>query len=376
MLFFFPKKFLYSDIFDEWQQEDKCFVPTKASKEVDNKTKHQNLVIVTGDSGSGKSTIVHHIALKYKEQGWNMIPVMEVTEIMKICPTLDKPLFVLNDPIGKESFDELFYSSWQKYEEMLKSNLKKCKLLVTCRRNVLSNSTVKGILSDKSNIVDISCHQYAFSSSEKRQILNRHTSNMNLTEEECVEILKIEKYFPLLCKLYSGKSKFQNIGLKFFKDPVTDLEKEINEYRQNKIEKYCALFLLVLFNNDLSVRILLENDVSKKKFKHALKLCGMDQNTNPYIIGETLESLKGFMVKKIGATYQFYHDFVMGIIIHVFGRNYPVEIIMYSEKGFLRRRIIFSFYKEHKDLFTIYLNGGHIEKLGKRLFVEMFRDRF
>lgn len=199
---------------------------------------------------------------------------------------------------------------------------------------------------------------------------------MNLPEEECVEILKIERYFPLLCKLYSSKIKFQNIGLRFFKNPVTDLEKEINEYRQNKIEKYCALFLLVLFNNDLTVSSLLGNDVSKNKFKHALKLCGMDQNTNPYIIGDTLESLKGFMVKKIGDTYQFYHDFVMGIIIHVFGKNYPAEIIMYSEIGFLRTRVIFSFYKEHNDPFTIYLNGRHIEKLGKRLFAEIFRDRF
>lgn len=129
------KEVSHIDIFDEWQKKDIDFVPTKASKEVENKTKHQNLVIVTGDSGSGKSAIIHHIALKYREQGWDVIPVMEVNEILKICPTVrNKSLFVLSDPIGKESFDEILYSSWQKYEEMLISTLKKCKLLVTCEK--------------------------------------------------------------------------------------------------------------------------------------------------------------------------------------------------------------------------------------------------
>lgn len=66
--FFSPQEFSHRDLLDAWQQEDNFFVPTKASEQVENKTTQQNLVIVVGRSGSGKSAIIHHIALKYREK--------------------------------------------------------------------------------------------------------------------------------------------------------------------------------------------------------------------------------------------------------------------------------------------------------------------
>lgn len=263
-------------MFEEWQQEDKFFVPTKASEQVEIKTKQQHLVIVTGHSGSGKSAIIHHVALKYREKDWIVKPVIRVEEILKIRPTKSKTLFVLNDPIGQKSFDELLYNSWQTYEDVWTSILKKDKLLMTCRKNVLFDSRVKGIISDKTNIVDIDDGQYKFTWDEKRQILNRYTSDINLSEEECIEIIKTEDYFPLLCKFYFSKNRCQNVGLRFFKDPFKCLIAEISAYRHTIKEKYCALFLLKLFNNNLCVNDLLENDLSENKYKHALKLCGID----------------------------------------------------------------------------------------------------
>lgn len=300
---------------------------------------------------------------------------MRIEDILNICPTKSKTLFVLNDPIGKESLDELLYNSWQRYEEVLTSILKKDKLLMTCRKNILFDCMVKGLISEKSNIVDIDDGHYRLTDDEKRQILKRYTYDMNLSYEECIEIIKIDDNFPLLCKIYFNKNRCQNIGLRFFKDPFKCLKAEISAYRHTSKEKYCALFLLMLFNNDLCVHDLLENDLSENKFKRALKLCGMDRNTSPDTIGHSLEPLKGFMVKKIGDTYQFYHDFVMEVIFHIFGRNYPAEIIKYSDIGFLRRRVTLGSDKERKDPFIINVDDRHIDSLAKRLFMEIFRDR-
>uniref|UniRef100_A0A8W8IH98 Novel STAND NTPase 3 domain-containing protein n=1 Tax=Magallana gigas TaxID=29159 RepID=A0A8W8IH98_MAGGI len=324
------------DIFEEWQEEDKFFVPTKASAQVENKTKHQLLVTVAGKSGSGKSAIIHHIALKYREMGWAVTPVMSVKRFFMVWPAINKTLVVINDPIGKESFDELLYNSWQRCEEVLTSNLKEVKFLMTCRKNVLDHSRVKGIISDKSNIVDIDCDQYKLTDDEKRQILNRYTSNMNLSEKECAEIIETEFYFPLLCKLYSSKNKCQIKGVRFFREPSICLIEEISGYRQTIKEKYCALFLLTLFNNGLCINDLPANDLSENKFKRALKLCGMAKNTSPEAIGNNLESLKGFLVKKIGDTYHFYHDLVLEVVFDIFGRHFLAEIIEYSDIGFLR----------------------------------------
>lgn len=42
-------------IFEQWDQENKRFISSNACTAVENKTASQNLVIVTGHSGSGKS---------------------------------------------------------------------------------------------------------------------------------------------------------------------------------------------------------------------------------------------------------------------------------------------------------------------------------
>lgn len=97
-------------VFDQWKEIDACFVPTRACKEVEGKIKTQNLVVVTGHSGSGKSAIIQHLALKYKDRGWIVKPLKGVKEMINYCQdhsySLKSTLFVLNDPIGKYSFDE------------------------------------------------------------------------------------------------------------------------------------------------------------------------------------------------------------------------------------------------------------------------------
>lgn len=148
-------------IFTQWQEDNKQFVETKASKEVERLIKCQNIVIVTGHTGSGKSAIVHHVALKYRSQGWIVKPVCAVMDMLEIINVstgdLDgRTLFVLSDPIGKHSFDEIEYNFWRRYEENLKACLKKDKLLMSCRKYILSDGKVKGLLKEKPHVVDLS----------------------------------------------------------------------------------------------------------------------------------------------------------------------------------------------------------------------------
>lgn len=109
------------DLLNHWRQEDKLFIQTKACGEVEDRIQRQILVIVVGHSGSGKTAIIQHISLKYRRQGWFVKPVKVLTEIVAAYLSNNIPenktLFILNDPIGKESFDEIAYSSWEKHSE-------------------------------------------------------------------------------------------------------------------------------------------------------------------------------------------------------------------------------------------------------------------
>lgn len=369
-------------MFAQWERDNFLFIFTKACEEVEKITKSKNFVIVTGHSGSGKSAIIKHIALKYRNQGWIIKLVNKVTDIINIMNEIllnevfkNKTLFVVEDPIGVEAFDEIAFYSWRKYEEQLRVCLNTAKLLMSCRTYVMKDGRIKGFFITNSTIIDINNVELKLAEHEKRKILNIHTSRMNLSEEDVTKIVNTDMYFPLLCKLYSSNIKTENDALKFFKEPVAVLEKEIKYFRQSCKEKYCALILLVLFNNDLCVNVLKKDAISQNKFERALELCGMDRNTAPFTLSDTLNNLEGFLVKKIGDTYKFYHDFVMDITILLFGKDYPVDTIQYADIGFLRRKIKLEDSIRQINQYTIYLSNRHIDQLGRRLFTELFGER-
>uniref|UniRef100_A0A8W8LMT3 DZIP3-like HEPN domain-containing protein n=1 Tax=Magallana gigas TaxID=29159 RepID=A0A8W8LMT3_MAGGI len=367
------------DMFDQWQQEDSCFISTKAFEKVEKIIKSNNLVVVAGHSGSGKSAIIQHIALKYREQGWTVRRVKKVEDILDEYSSSrfqkDKTICVFNDPFGKGSFDELLNRSWQKCEEELELYLRTAKLVMSCRNHIIYDNRLARYLVNQSHIINIDNSKHKLSVNEKRQILKQYTSDMNLSDKECDTIVEVESYFPLLCKLYSSNEEYKNQGVSFFTEPITRLKEEIKGFRNQDRSKYCALALLVFFNDDLCESDVFANKDTEYKFKHTLKLCGLPENTPPLAIGDNLNSLKDFFVKKIGDTYHFYHDLVMEVTTLVFGNDYPKETIMYADIGFLRKRVKLGVFDEHDDPFTICVSDRYIEQLGERLYTELFGER-
>nr|XP_034321422.1 uncharacterized protein LOC109619991 isoform X3 [Crassostrea gigas] len=367
-------------IFEQWEEDNTLFVPTKACEEVKNLINNRNVVVVTGHSGCGKSAAIHHIALEYRNSGWIVKPVVDVKEMMQIIRTmesglLNRTLFILNDPIGQDSFDEMEYIVWRKYEETLQACLRNVKLLLTCRKIIQSDVRVKGLLKDTSNVVDLSSDELSLSNSEKIKIWSVHSSNELVCDLELEKIVQTESYFPLLCKLYSKQNIERKDRLRFFTEPFEVLEEEIIYLREYCKEKYCALILLVLFNNVFCVENLNENELSREKFKQALKLCNMESNTAPHTIGNSLKTLQGFLVKRIGDTYHFYHDFVMEVTTFVFGNDDPIYTIKYADIGFLRKRVKLKEYDDESEHFTIYLKDKHLPYLGKRLLNDILGER-
>lgn len=381
-----PLGFLFAELpldkvlFRKWQEDNKQFVETKASREVEGLIKCQNIVIVTGHTGCGKSAIVHHVALKYRSQGWSVKPISAVMDIIQIINVstgdLDgRTIFVVSDPIGKDSFNEIEYNLWRRYEENLKACLKKVKLLMSCRKYIFSDGRVKGLLKDKSHVIDLSNEKFKLSIKEKENIWKKHDVEKTVSKKELKQILKTETYFPLLCKLYFSKQIYKNRKekLRFFKAPVTIFKEEIRHFRNSDKDKYCALVLLVLFNNHLCIEDIRNSATSRETYNLALELCEMNKNTAPHSIVDAFETLQGYFVKKIGDTYHFYHDLVREVTTFVFGTDYPLELIQYADIGFLRKKVKLECHKK-SDQFTIYLRDKHIDALGKRLFNDIFGE--
>ena len=355
---FIPENEYKKDTFQQWKEEDKLFVPTKASEKIETLIENNNLVIVSGHSGSGKSTIIQHIGLEYLKRGWMGCPVdgvdgvEEIREIYETGKFTEKEtIFIFNDPIGKESLDDILFTSWKTNEHMLTLFLKKVKMLLSCRTCVLDDARVRGLLKDNliSNLIVIDGNQCKLSNDEKRKIFKKHVPNEDTTEEELAEILQTETYFPLLCKLFAQKPYNSNNAIKFFKEPFEVVKMEIENYRVSHKPKYCALVCLVLFNNKLCYDDLEEH---AQHFERCLKICEISIHYNTIL--KQLDTLKGIFVKKIGGTYYFYHDFLMEVTTFVLGMDNPPETIRYADVSFLRKRIRLA-NTENKNEFTIYV---------------------
>ena len=282
-------------------------------------------------------------------------------------------MFVFNDPIGKESLSEVLYTEWKKYEQAVARFLTIVKIVLSCRKCIVFDTRVKGLFEERSNIVMIDDIQNKLTESEKIQILKNYTDYRGISEETTKEILKVETYFPLLCKLFASNWKHTTDPLRFFTEPTEFIQMEIIIYKKFDKVKYCGLVCLVLFNNNLETE-----DLIKKEglFKKCLNLCGVQESLPPGDIIQNLELLEGFFVKKICDTFHCYHDFILEVTTFVLGTDHPREIIMHADIGFLQRRVRLENSTESSDRFTIILSDTHIKDLVDRLSEDICKDRF
>lgn len=220
-------------LFKQWKEDNRTFVSTRACKEVEKLIKSQNLVVVTGNSGSGKTAIIQQIALSYMSQGWTVKPVYSVKDIIDatsrkiaVGEPQNRILFVFNDPFGNEYFDEIKYNLWKEHRERLKTDLKIFKMLLSCRKYILNDARVKGILKDKSCIIDLSEDEFKLDCEEKHKILDSYSSNSDFSKENIDEIIKTEDYFPLLCKLFFSDKKSKKWECNFLKNRLTYVRKK------------------------------------------------------------------------------------------------------------------------------------------------------
>lgn len=106
-----------------------------------------------------------------------------------------------------------------------------------------------------------------------------------------------------------------------------------------------------------------------------MEVCELKTTTPPHSIVDSFKTLQGFLVKKIGDTFQFFHSFVKEVTTFVFGKDYPLLIIKSADIGFLRKRVTLESCNDNSEEFTINLSDRYIDALGKRLFNEIFGER-
>ncbi|CAC5399442.1 unnamed protein product [Mytilus coruscus] len=90
------------------------FIETIGAKCVLKFIQENGCVVVTGSSGTGKSSLVRHVALRMQEIGYDILPLTNPEEIIDWYNPRMKILFVVDDFCGIYTINPMKFESWKK----------------------------------------------------------------------------------------------------------------------------------------------------------------------------------------------------------------------------------------------------------------------
>ncbi|CAG2237667.1 unnamed protein product [Mytilus edulis] len=205
-----------------------------------------------GSSGCGKSTAIHHVALRlHNQEGYNIVPVHYPEDIIQYCEPKYKQVFVIDDICGKSVIDVGLVNRWETVSTDLKKIIDdhKIKILISCRKHIYLDRSYQGVALLSKTMCDLVAN-HSLTDKERNQIARTY-----LTENEVISIEKsglVDKFsfFPLLCYLYT-KQKLTDIR-DFFTNPISVIRGELDLLRKATDQTTLAtLSLFIVYNNCL-----------------------------------------------------------------------------------------------------------------------------
>ncbi|CAG2211097.1 unnamed protein product [Mytilus edulis] len=220
---------------------------TRASEHVMSWLSKCNIAVVTGSSGTGKSFLIHHIALElHRHKCFDIIPLSFVTapsDLIHYKSKIRNQVFVIDDICGKRTIDVHFVNIWKDLTEKLKSVFQlnsveseetiSAKLLISCRLQVFNDSQFKCLKLFTENAFGLQTEPLCLLPDERLLMIKKYLTSEKINH--VIEHLCDFDFFPLL-----------------FTSPIETIKEDI-EYMIESDKNYqlCALILCILFEEGL-----------------------------------------------------------------------------------------------------------------------------
>ncbi|XP_071147006.1 uncharacterized protein [Mytilus edulis] len=337
---------------ENWKKDDKTFIETNGAKCVLKCIKENGCVVVTASSGSGKSSLVRHVALQMQNEGYEILPVSNPKEIIKWYNPIKKILFVVDDFCGTYSLNPMKFENWKNMTEKIKALVEKkpVKLIMSCRLQVYQDRQMKALSFFQGCECNLLSTDLCLSKTEKQSIAEFY---LKTNASDISDLYDMFDCFPLLCQLYSTNPKLNIVN--FFTNPFTVYKEEIDKLQTEGAHvKYCALALCVMFNNQLKEEWLTEDvdENIKTIIKNTYEACKVIEGTSRLVLRDELDSLTHTYIRKDGEVYRTIHDKLFDFLAFYFGSVMIYCLIKNATSQFISER--FSFERKSKnDEFTI-----------------------
>lgn len=348
---------------------DQYFVETEAYKEAEEVFNKNNIVILKGQFGCGKTFSSTHLILKHMEKTTTFRKIHSWKELLYIDEDANALVFI--DNISLMSHLDEWWDAFQRiHDEYFADNalkLNRLCIVMTVRSNAIERACInmKNIPSilNKKHIVnadqlsdldkdEILSKQIEFAEAEN----NHEVPNINAEFRKKVKKSEGPLGFPFCAHLFVFNKEYQKSEDMFFSKPTEHLKLQIqDEIESDKSLRVKSLFFYVLFcewskrtdrkgkkGNNLSLEeCAIQNENYCRQYLDKIST-DLLKHFDPFNFTELeieAERLSGVFFKEVGEhTYTFNHDTLYDVVLAYFCSTYLIKTVRYFPLDIIRNQ--------------------------------------
>ena len=269
----------------EIEEESQKFVKTDFYEEILKILNKENIVIITGNPGTGKTTLSKMLVLNYIAEGYK-IKISNTNDILKIKQSLsankeEKQLILLDDFLGQHYLELNNKKLKDVYLTIkyIKEKYKNIKIILNSRITILNEAKEeyifdKFITEEENKIILVNTNEISYM--DKAQILYNHLSFSKMGNDFFEEIKRDKNYFeiiehknynPRIIEYMTTNNRFKE-PKKYIKEFLKNLENPSqiwkNQFEKMKEEDRIFLFTLYSLTNYGIEESVLKDVVNKR----------------------------------------------------------------------------------------------------------------
>jgi hypothetical protein len=350
---------------NKWRKEDELFYDkVQGFTATLNMVKAKKYMTIIGEPGSGKTATARHIALQLEKQGWEVVPVLKLEEIIQYGDRDHKQVFVLDDVLGIFAVEMDYIINYQ--ENIVTAIGETSKLLFTCRKSVYKEAS-KHVLFVTENIVDLQSKDNQLTETERMAIFQCHCKAKGVNPDLYTSLSFTNSIymFPLLCKLFLMEDKYQQLGESFFNKPFKYFISELDKLLGSNTIQYAVLVLCLVNEGNLLVECL-----PHKRMQEVFNKCGVNLGTPDKQIIDAICHMSETYFTKLDTKYTFTHDFIYEVIAYHYGSQNQHHILKYLSSSYIANKVTVYEQASNED-HCIQISEDMYLPLAERLFTDI-----
>lgn len=108
-----------ANVLDEWRADLENFYETEGTKKVIEQLNTNNAVMITGNSGIGKTATMKYVSLLFEKREYEVVLISSPIDILTQRFPGRKQIFIIDDIIGKYSVDSVAVELWRRLYDRL-----------------------------------------------------------------------------------------------------------------------------------------------------------------------------------------------------------------------------------------------------------------